>query len=611
MVWRRRVILASPPTHRKDGCLLTLRDRNRRPMEADNNEQIVAYDAQAAALTADYEALDPTGYRATFASLLPPGRDRLALDVGAGSGRDAAWLAKLGFEVVAAEPAGGMREAGQRLHPDTGVRWVDDRLPALDATHALGLSFDVVLLSAVWQHVAPGERQRAFRKLTTLLKPGGLMVVTLRFGPAPADRPMHEVSLGEIEGLAREYGLLVVRVERREGDARRRPGVHWITVVLSLPDDGAGALPLLRGIILNDDKSATYKLGLLRAVAKVADLTPGLARPHPSEDVVELPLGAVALNWVRMYLPLVRSNLPQMPRNTGPDGLGFAKLGFRTLLADDFAPLDLRVGTTFSGARAVAVAGALREASRTIATMPANFTRYPNSTDRVFAASTAGFRPGMKLALDAETLAAFGTISVPGHVWRAMQRLGSWIDPVLTAEWARMVRGYLERRGDTAGPGAVEAALAWIEPVRSVKVARDAAIARMSAGSAVRCVWSNRNLTPETLDIDHCLPWSAWSCGDLWNLMPAHRAVNQRQKRDLLPSAAALDRSRHAIIEWWEDAWRGSPALKARFEREVRATLPVSNGCTSELTFEGLSWRRLRLQQDQRVTEWAGHVPYP
>jgi hypothetical protein len=29
-----------------------------------------------------------------------------------------------------------------------------------------------------------------------------------------------------------------------------------------LPDDGSGALPLLRHIILNDDKSSTYKLAL-------------------------------------------------------------------------------------------------------------------------------------------------------------------------------------------------------------------------------------------------------------------------------------------------------------------------------------------------------------
>lgn len=50
----------------------------------------------------------------------------IALDVGAGSGRDAAWLASLGYEVVAAEPAAGMRIEAQRRHPDPRIRWLDD-----------------------------------------------------------------------------------------------------------------------------------------------------------------------------------------------------------------------------------------------------------------------------------------------------------------------------------------------------------------------------------------------------------------------------------------------------------------------------------------------------
>lgn len=575
-------------------------------MGATSHDHVLAYDLQAMRLVAEYEALDPSAYRRTYEALLPIGADLLALDVGAGSGRDAAWLATLGFAVVAAEPSAGMRRAGERLHAEAGIRWIDDRLPGLERSHALGLSFDVVLLSAVWQHVATGDRQRAFRKLVTLLKPGGLMVITLRFGPAPPDRPMHEVSLGEIEGLAREFGMLVARVERHAGDAARRPGVEWITVALRLPDDGAGALPLMRGIILNDDKSATYKLGLLRAVSKVADMTPGLARSHLTEDLVELPLGAVALNWVRMYLPLVMRGLPQMPRNSGPDGLGFAKAGFRALMGSGLAPIDLRVGSTFSGERALAVAGALREAARTVATMPVNFIRYPNSGMRVFEASLAGPRIRGSLALDADTLWAFGSLSMPGHIWRAMQRLGPWIEPVLSAEWARMVRGYAERQGRALAAGEVETALAWIEPTRDVRVAREVALARIATGEAVRCVWSDRLLTQATLDVDHCLPWSAWACGDLWNLMPAHRTVNQQQKRDRLPSAAALAMSRSAIIDWWDGAWNQDVTLRARFGREVAATLPVMADSPSDQVFEGLSWRRLRLQQDQRLVEWAG-----
>lgn len=349
---------------------------------SDHLDHVQAYDDDVLSLTSGYERIDASAYRATFSDLLRAGSDGTALDVGAGSGRDAAWLAGLGYEVVAVEPAERMRTEAARLHADVRVSWLDDRLPGLDATHALGLSFDLVLLSGVWQHVAPGDRRRAFRKLATLLKPGGLLVATLRHGPPPAGRPMHDVSTGEMEALARDHGLAVARMAE-SADSSGRVGVSWTTVAMSLPDNGAGALPLLRGIILNDDKSSTYKLGLLRSIAKIADLTPSLDVPHPLEDVVQVPLGAVALNWLRMYLPLVGRSLPQTPGNAGPDGLGFAKRGFRALLAEEFSPLDLRIGAVLSGGRAEAVADAIREASRTIVAMPANFIRYPNSDRRV------------------------------------------------------------------------------------------------------------------------------------------------------------------------------------------------------------------------------------
>lgn len=47
----------------------------------------------------------------------------------------------------------------------------------------------------------------------------------------------------------------------------------WFNVALRMPDDGTGALPLLRHVLLNDPKSAAYKLGLLRALCRT------LARP--------------------------------------------------------------------------------------------------------------------------------------------------------------------------------------------------------------------------------------------------------------------------------------------------------------------------------------------
>ena len=300
--------------------------------------------------------------------MLPPA-PALVLDVGAGTGRDAAWLARLGYSIVAVEPSSAMRAEGQRRHPETGVSWVEDQLPGLTATYRRGLAFHLILLSAVWQHVAPGERERAMRKLLGLLRPGGVLAISLRHGPPGAGRSMHPVSLAEVERLAREHGAIVARVVDLP-DRQGRPEVSWTGVVLRLPDDGTGALPLLRHVILNDQKSASYKLGLLRALCRAADGQAGLAEDK-GEEAIALPLGLVALNWLRLYLPLVEAKLPQAPKNAGPDGLGFAGPGFRALLRGVVGRLDLRVGARFAGEQALAVRTALQEAADLIAKMPA------------------------------------------------------------------------------------------------------------------------------------------------------------------------------------------------------------------------------------------------
>jgi SAM-dependent methyltransferase len=100
---------------------------------------------------------------------LLPSSPALILDVGAGTGRDAAWFVGLGYDVVAVEPAAAMRAQAARLHPDQRIRWIDDRLPALTATHRLGLTFDLILLSAVWMHLAPADRPARFASLSPYL----------------------------------------------------------------------------------------------------------------------------------------------------------------------------------------------------------------------------------------------------------------------------------------------------------------------------------------------------------------------------------------------------------------------------------------------------------
>jgi len=517
--------------------------------------------------TENYEAF---GFTDIHRDALPfvPTTPGLILDIGAGSGRDAAWFAAAGWEVIAAEPAGAMRGQAAKLHPDARIHWVDDRLPALANVHRLGLGFDLIWLSGVWQHVPPEDRGRAMRKMATLLKPGGRMMLTLRHGPAPTDRPMWPVDANEVERLGIDHGLaLRVATERRE-DRQSRQDVRWQTVVLDLPDDGAGALPLLRSVILRQEKSATYKLALLRCIARIADGSPNVAR-EAGEDV-EIPLGLVALYWIRMFKPLVERGLPQRPG----ERMGFVKQAFNALAP--LAPFDLRPGASFSGEMAVWVARALADAARLIADMPARHLTYDD--DRPVFATAYGRLPraGTVLRLDQELLWAYGSTRVPLNIWAALRRMAAWIEPMLLAEWVRQTQAYGASARREIPADDVLNALRWLEPERDTSLVRNLAQRRFREGRAVTCVWSGRILSDRAMDIDHCLPWSAWPCGDLWNLLPSARDVNRNNKRERIIGAAALQDARPRILEWWHDAYLdGDAPVRARFIEEARTTLPL------------------------------------
>src|SRR3954452_16409490 len=115
--------------------------------------------------------------------------------------------------------------------------------------------------------------------------------------------------------------------------------------------------------------------------------------------------------------------------------------------------------------------------------------------------------------------------------------------------------------------------MAWSDPERDVAVPRRIALGLVEGGRPLRCGWTGRVLSPGTLDIDHLFPWSAWPCGDLWNLLLTHRRVNQRLKRDRLPSALALAQAGERIIGWWHAAYLapGDLSLPIRFRHEAQA----------------------------------------
>ena len=186
------------------------------------------YADEAEALFRLYESIPFADAHRAVLHLIPatPGN---VLDIGSGTGRDAAWFASQGHRVVAVEPTDAMRIPAMALHPSPRIEWLNDSLPDLALLRSRGERFDVVMLSAVWMHLDEAQRRRAMPNLAALVRAGGVVIMKIRHGPVPVGRRMFEISPEETIELARMQGLhpvLNVRIESRQ-EQNRVAGITW------------------------------------------------------------------------------------------------------------------------------------------------------------------------------------------------------------------------------------------------------------------------------------------------------------------------------------------------------------------------------------------------
>jgi SAM-dependent methyltransferase len=186
------------------------------------------YADEAEALFRLYESIPAADAHRAVLHLIPatPGN---VLDIGSGTGRDAAWFASQGHRVVAVEPTDAMRLPAMALHPSPRIEWLNDSLPDLALLRSRGERFDVVMLSAVWMHLDEAQRRRAMPNLAALVRAGGVVIMKIRHGPVPVGRRMFEISPEETIELAQMQALhpvLNVRTESSQ-ERNRAAGVTW------------------------------------------------------------------------------------------------------------------------------------------------------------------------------------------------------------------------------------------------------------------------------------------------------------------------------------------------------------------------------------------------
>lgn len=191
------------------------------------------YAAEAEACLVRYEARSSAEIHSDWLHLFPEIPCKV-LDIGAGTGRDAAWLASMGHEVVAVEPTEELRIPAQTLHPEANIIWVDDILPDLETVRSRSETYDLILMNAVWMHLTEDERIRGMKVVSELMAPGARWFLTLRHGPVPEGRRMFNVTGDETAKLAQQAGLSCIYNSHSDAiqPENKARGINWTKVVL-------------------------------------------------------------------------------------------------------------------------------------------------------------------------------------------------------------------------------------------------------------------------------------------------------------------------------------------------------------------------------------------
>ena len=185
------------------------------------------YDKHAVGLVNSYESL-------CFETVYPYIIEHLSkltgsldiLDIGSGTGRDAAWMAGQGYRIIAVDPSMSMLDIARDLHSNPGIQWIQDRLPDLGANDFTGAKFDMILCNAVWMHIAPNDRINALKRIKSLLTLGGSTFITVRLGPENKGRGAWALSISDFIRDVQKSGLEIVSNHDIE-DILKRPYVSW------------------------------------------------------------------------------------------------------------------------------------------------------------------------------------------------------------------------------------------------------------------------------------------------------------------------------------------------------------------------------------------------
>jgi len=518
------------------------------------------YSAHAPQIAQRYEDA-PSSLAPRFSSSFHAGGR--VLDIGCGSGRDLAELARQGFQPFGVDGTPEFVELAQQYHPELKGRVVHGLLP--DFIVPFNGEFDGVLCCAVLMHIDSTELFNAALTIKRCLKVNGRLLISV-----PSQRSDTKEDDRDANGrLFKNYhpGYLRLIFERlgfslidqwSNTDAMSRQGIEWVSLLFQLKS-GANTRPIdqIEGVLNHDKKSATYKFALFRALAEIATQSPNSVR-WLDHGQVGLPVRHVAEKWLQYYWPLIESDtfIPQMNGESSDEGrsIKFRKslhtLVHRYTNAGGYSGFRLeRNKGLLSAETQKMVRAVMIDIEDAIIKGPVVFSGGALITGRVF-------------DYDAKARA----ILIPNDLWMELSHLGYWVSQAVILQWAEKTA----KLGKALEVATVVNLLLNKEDERSTLDARKV----FSSLDRLECVWTGVSLR-NNFDVDHVIPFDLWHNNDVWNLLPASKTANSK-KSNKLPSTHILRSRKDCIVSYWE-LLREKNSQRFDKEAETLIVIPTAN----------------------------------
>ena len=202
-----------------------------------NNSTLKYYQQNAKALATRYEAADvaqmQTMLTACFAEY------STLLEIGCGSGRDAAFMLSHGYEVTAVDGSREMIESAMKHHPELADRLLEVRLPAGLNSAFTPDSYDGIFSIATLMHLPEDDIWATLTAIATMLRPNGRFFFSVSIARDDVDEFGFDKKGRRFTPLTQEHWLQLCQhcglrevMTKTSGDGLGRKGIVWLTCIV-------------------------------------------------------------------------------------------------------------------------------------------------------------------------------------------------------------------------------------------------------------------------------------------------------------------------------------------------------------------------------------------